>query len=185
MIKWELNDLKTWNSMIKWELNDLKTWNSMIKWELNDLKTWKSMIKWELNDMATWKSFSKKTVVAVKADFYTRRFKKHPSKKIEMYHTLCYYALFIINMKTFDIWVSNKFKFFVLKHLNCIYKDDAWQSINHYAISVQRFNSVFVVSKIYILLAMMHLWVIQNSLFLNLSERDERTALYSVLYTHT
>jgi len=37
-------------------------------------------------------------------------------------------------MKTFDIWVSEKFTFFVLKHVKCVYKDDSLrQSINHYS----------------------------------------------------
>ena len=51
------------------------------------------------------------------------------------------------------------------------------QSINHLAISVPRFNSVFDVNNKYILLEMIHLWVIQKSLSLKLSERNGRTIL--------
>jgi len=33
-------------------------------------------------------------------------------------------------MKTFDIWVSKKWTFFVLKHVKCVYKDDVSTTIN-------------------------------------------------------
>jgi len=58
------------------------------------------------------------------------------------------------------------------------------QSINNYAVSVRRFNYTFDVNKINILHAMMHLWVIRNSLFLKLSERDGRTQLSSRFSPH-